>query len=161
MSVDLIVEAGDWAVLPLEELATDVLSLVARTQNLENPTLSILACDDTRIAELNTEFRGKPVPTNVLSWPVVEIERDARGQPEAMDFEDGELGDIAIAFETCSREAETQSKSLEAHVTHLILHGTLHLLGYDHETDQDATVMEKLETELLAKLGYDDPYSLP
>jgi len=119
--------------------------------------IALLACDDARIAELNGDFRAKPTPTNVLSWPSEERSPDVPGtHPEAPD--DIELGDIAIAFETCTREAETQNKPFEAHVSHLLVHGTLHLLGYDHINDADAVLMEQLEREILGKMGIPDPY---
>lgn len=124
--------------------------------------ISVLACDDVRIAELNREFRDKPKPTNVLSWP--SEERGAAkegGQPalpdpaNTMDFE---LGDIAIAFDTCLNEAQLSGKPFEQHVIHLLVHATLHLLGFDHESDADAALMEGLETNILEKLGHPNPY---
>ena len=137
--------------------------------------ISLLGCDDTRIAVLNTEFRGKPAPTNVLSWPAQDLSAEEAGEapyvpdatpqddPFAFDDEDeiGEgiaLGDIAIAYDTCAREAAEADKPLAHHVTHLILHGTLHLLGYDHVRDKDATLMETIEVAILGKLGIPDPY---
>lgn len=126
--------------------------------------ISILACDDTEIARLNTDFRGKPTPTNVLSWPSEERAAMSPGglprppEPGA----DGliALGDIAISFDTCLREATAADKPMADHVTHLIIHATLHLLGYDHETEPDAALMEGLEVKLLGKLGLDDPYRM-
>src|SRR5690606_15212154 len=104
--------------------------------------ISLLACDDARIAALNTEFRGKPVATNVLSWPSEERAAEEAGGspdlPEPGDAEDPEeLGDIAIAYETCMAEAASQGKDPRDHVTHLLVHGILHLLGYDHIDDED------------------------
>ena len=125
--------------------------------------ISLLACDDTRIAGLNTEFRGKPKPTNVLSWPSEERAAEEVGGipdlPEPGDPDDPEeLGDIAIAWETCMNEAAEQGKDPHHHVTHLMIHGILHLLGYDHIEDEDARLMENLETRILAGLGIPDPY---
>jgi probable rRNA maturation factor len=94
---------------------------------------------------LNAEFRGKDQPTNVLSFPA------------AMGAEDT-LGDIALAYETVAREAKEQNKTFLHHAQHLILHGVLHLLGYDHETDAQARIMEALETRLLDTIGIADPY---
>nr|WP_281493302.1 rRNA maturation RNase YbeY [Yoonia sp. F2084L] len=122
--------------------------------------VSVLACNDARIAVLNEDFRGKPQPTNVLSWPSQERAAAMDGemplppQPGA----DTELGDIAIAYDTCAREAEAAGKTMRDHTIHLLVHGTLHLLGFDHERDRDATLMEGLETEILGKLGLADPY---
>ncbi|WP_371154754.1 rRNA maturation RNase YbeY [Jannaschia sp. 2305UL9-9] len=121
--------------------------------------VAILGCDDARIATLNADFRGKPKPTNVLSWP--SDERGAEtpgGAPLAPDPEDPELGDIAIAYDTCAREAGEQGKTFDAHVTHLLVHAVLHLLGYDHETDDDAMRMESLEVRIVTALGLPDPY---
>ena len=121
--------------------------------------IAVLACDDARIAKLNTEFRDKPTPTNVLSWPSEErgAEEDG-GVPFPPEGPDTELGDIAIAFETCEREATAAGKPMTEHVTHLVVHGVLHLLGYDHIRDKDATLMEGLETAILGKMGFSDPY---
>jgi probable rRNA maturation factor len=148
-------------------LAQTAVQATLTDQNLD-PTqteLTILACDDPRIAALNADFRGKPTSTNVLSWPseerVVLCPGD-KPQPPKPGL-DGmiELGDIAISFDTCASEAKAAGKPIEAHVTHLIIHGVLHLLGYDHIRDPDATLMEQLEVEILGKLGHDDPYREP
>ncbi len=130
--------------------------------------ISLLGCSDARIADLNADFRGKPVPTNVLSWPSEDLSPKKAGerpQPPGKTslFPTGadmpiELGDIAIAFETCQSEADKAGLSLVDHTTHLIVHGVLHLLGYDHVRDQDATLMEGLETDILGSMGLDDPY---
>lgn len=123
-------------------------------------TIAVLGCDDARITALNAGFRNRAQPTNVLSWP--SAERGARhpGDRPAppVSGSDPELGDIAIAYDTCMREAEAAGRSLADHATHLIVHATLHLLGYDHLRDQDATLMETCEVEILGKLGIADPY---
>ncbi len=125
--------------------------------------ISLLGCNDTRIAELNADFRGKPQPTNVLSWPSDERGAEVPGRMPLAPDPSGqgltELGDIAIAYETCAAEAEQAGKTLVDHTTHLIVHGTLHLLGFDHERDPDAVLMEGLEVEILGKLGLADPYA--
>ncbi|HHB80585.1 MAG TPA: rRNA maturation RNase YbeY, partial [Aliiroseovarius sp.] len=124
------------------------------------PEISVLACGDARIAVLNRDFRDKPVATNVLSWPSVERGATQDGDlPEALDAaDDPEIGDIAISLQTCLREAEEMNKPVEHHVLHLVVHAILHLLGYDHERDKDAALMEHTETEILASLGVPDPY---
>ena len=155
MTVEILIEDKRWA--QLEALAVPAVGAVLRHLNVEGG-VALLGCDDARIAVLNGDFRKKPQPTNVLSWPSEERASDEPGgrpKPPA----DPELGDIAIAYETCAREAAEQGKSFEAHVSHLIVHGTLHLLGYDHETDADAALMEGLEVEILGNLGISDPYS--
>ncbi len=124
--------------------------------------IGLLGCDDLRIGGLNADFRGKPLPTNVLSWPSQERAAALGGVPDLPDRgsedEPESLGDIAIAWETCAAEAVAQEKPMADHVTHLIVHGVLHLLGYDHVEDADADLMETLEVRILATLGVSDPY---
>ena len=107
--------------------------------------------DDAGIRTLNHNWRGIDKPTNVLSFPAVALPGGG-SQPRA-------LGDIAIAYETTRREAETENKPFENHLSHLAVHGFLHLIGYDHETDGDAETMEQLERDILARLGIPDPYA--
>lgn len=162
MSVDVIIEDDRWVALDLEALAGRAAEATLAHLGLDPEAweISLLGCDDARIAVLNGEFRDKPTPTNVLSWPseerAAEGDGDVPDPPEA-GF-DPELGDIAIAYETCAREAAEAGKPVVDHVTHLIVHGVLHLLGYDHIRDQDATLMEATEVGILGKLGLDDPY---
>ncbi len=163
MIVDVVMEEPRWQALGFETLAARAAQAVAAHLGLSPAhEISLLACDDARIAALNAGFRGRPQPTNVLSWPSEERGAEAPGgiplPPDDPGMGDPELGDIAIAFETCQREAVEQGISPHDHVTHLIVHGILHLLGYDHERDQDATLMEGLETSILGKLGIADPY---
>jgi probable rRNA maturation factor len=159
MTTDCLIEAEGWASVDLACLA-DRAAAATLAHLGHDPAafeIALLACDDARIAALNADFRDRPRPTNVLSWPSEERAAETEGgQPHPPS--DPELGDIAIAFDTCAREAAAQGKPLEAHVTHLIVHATLHLLGYDHERDGDATLMERLEVEILGKLGVPDPY---
>nr|WP_321575865.1 rRNA maturation RNase YbeY [Sneathiella sp. P13V-1] len=119
--------------------------------------ISLLYTDDGHIQELNRDFRGKDKPTNVLSFPDTPLSNEALAQSAAWQ-EPLFLGDIAIAKETLIREAEEQSKSFEDHLSHLLLHGILHLVGYDHIEDDEAEEMEALEIKLLAKMGIDNPY---
>ena len=122
--------------------------------------ISVLGCDDARIAVLNADFRDKPQPTNVLSWPSQERAAATPGAAPELPVPgpDPELGDIAIAYDTCAREAHEAGKPLSDHVTHLIVHAVLHLLGYDHIRDEDATLMQAIEVAILGKLGLSDPY---
>jgi len=159
MSVDVIVESGAWVEKNLQALGETTTNATLHHLGFDPNSFEsvILACDDARIADLNRDFRNKPTPTNVLSWPTEE--RGAShpgGTPAAPTLE--ELGDIAIAYETCEREAAEADKPFDAHVSHLLIHGTLHLLGYDHIDDADAGLMERLEVEILATLGHPDPY---
>lgn len=162
-AIDLVIEDDRWEQIPLLKLATQAIEAGLKATNApDGYELALLACDDTRIAELNAEFRGKPTPTNVLSWPSFDLAPlhpgDAPGSLPAPTGFDDTLGDIALAYGTCIREAREQGKSVDHHLTHLILHGTLHLLGFDHETDADARRMETLESQILAEMGIRDPY---
>ena len=161
---DIVIEDPRWEALDLAGLVRDASTRTLAHLGIEaeDPELSLLACDDARIAVLNADFRGKPVPTNVLSWPAEERGAEMPGgRPDTpQPGHDGsiELGDIALAYETCLKEAQAGRLTFEAHVTHLLVHGVLHLLGYDHEEDADAVLMEGLESEILGKMGIDDPY---
>ena len=162
--VDIIIEDERWKDL-LPALAETAAQAVLTDQGLDPAAfeVSLLGCDDARIAVLNAEFRGKPAPTNVLSWPAQDLAPEAEGArpdlPEPFLPDEREsLGDIAIAWETCAREAEEQGKSLHDHVLHLIVHGVLHLLGYDHIREGDAALMEGTEVRVLDRMGISDPY---
>ena len=116
--------------------------------------LAVMLTDDTGIRALNANWRGIDKPTNVLSFPAL--------QPTGTSSPDEAprmLGDIAIAYETLRREADAEHKPFDHHLTHLTVHGFLHLIGYDHETDGDAEEMENLERRILAQLGIPDPYA--
>ena len=160
MSVDVIIEDERWASVGLEVLSEVALREVVQHLGLHRDvSVAVMGCDDRRIATLNADFRGKPVPTNVLSWPSVDRRAGRVGQEPDKPLGAEELGDIAIAFETTEKEAVSGGLSLKDHATHLIVHGLLHLLGYDHETDADGDLMESIETAILARLGIADPYS--
>ena len=161
MNLEVAIEDENWRAAGLAELAERAARAVFDRLTISADTfeLSILACDDARIAALNADFRGKPQPTNVLSWPSADRTADSDGDRPAPPTGDPELGDIALAFETCQREAAEQGKRFEQHILHLIVHGLLHLLGYDHARDGDADLMESTETAILQVLGVPDPYS--
>ena len=162
MLTDTIIEDTRWKGADMPALAERAARAVLIHLGLDPAAfeISILACDDTRIATLNADFRDRPQPTNVLSWP--SAERGAQGPGEVpglpVTARDSELGDIAIAYETCVREAGAARVGLADHATHLIVHAVLHLLGYDHIRDKDATLMELTEVAILGKLGVADPY---
>jgi len=164
MSVDVVIEDTRWQDAGLEAIADQAMGAVLAHLGLSDGDweLCVMGCDDTRITELNAEFREKPTATNVLSWPSEERGAEQAGQtPEPPQGPDPELGDIAISYDTCLREALEAEKPFADHVTHLVIHGILHLLGYDHIRDEDATLMERIEVEILGKLGISDPYILP
>lgn len=119
--------------------------------------ISVLACDDSRISSLNSTFRGKAKATNVLSWPS-EVRSADRLPVPGNPNNPLELGDIAISFETTMAEAGAAGLPFADHVLHLLVHAILHLLGYDHEDDRSAALMEATESRILASLGVPDPY---
>lgn len=163
--MDCVIEDARWEAFGLEPLADTAIRQALAHLDLPPTgfTLCVMACDDARIAALNADHRGKPKPTNVLSWPSDERASGTPGlapaMPEPGEADDPEhLGDIAIAFDTCAREATEAGKPMADHVTHLVVHGFLHLLGYDHIDDADAELMETTETAILARMGLSDPY---
>ena len=161
MLTDTLIEDARWQEYPVQDLAENAASATLSHLGMDPSRweITVLASDDARIATLNAEFRDKPAATNVLSWPSATRGAPLAGtRPDLPTGPDPELGDIAIAYETCVAEATAAGKSLPDHVTHLIVHATLHLLGYDHVRDQDATLMEAIEVEILGKLGLPDPY---
>jgi len=163
MPVEVNVEAAQWG-----DPAAMIESAVGATlRHLgHDPAafeVSVLACDDARIRTLNAQFRGQDRPTNVLSWPAEDLSAETAGGlpgPPAPGTADdpSELGDIALAHETCAREAAEQGKRLPDHAAHLVVHSVLHLLGYDHEHSEDGHLMEKTETAILAQMGITNPY---
>lgn len=153
VDIDISVEAGDWpdeaALTRLVDRA--VLAAFAETGATGHSELSIVFSDDTHIRSLNANWRGKDKPTNVLSFPAFPFPKGGLLPPM--------LGDIVLAAETVAREAALEDKPLDNHITHLVIHGLLHLLGYDHETDTEAEEMEAIERSALARLAIPDPYA--
>jgi probable rRNA maturation factor len=147
VAVDVLVEDPRWEALgDLDALAARAVARDAPGRPLE---LSLMLADDAALKALNRDWRDKDRPTNVLSFPA---------PPQVGMPGPRHLGDIAMAYETLAREAEQDGKSLTAHALHLIVHGTLHLVGYDHEEEAEAETMEGLEIEALARLGVGNPY---
>lgn len=130
-----------------EGLLVEALGAAAQAES-KSGSVSLLLGDDKSIADLNQQFRNKGGPTNVLSFP-----------PAPGGAEPGFLGDIALAAETIVEQAQFQGKRFEHHAAHLVVHGFLHLLGYDHENPADAEIMEARERAILASLGIEDPYA--
>jgi probable rRNA maturation factor len=144
-------EAPDAEAVIMHAIAVAADSVDADVADAE---LAIMLTDDTGIRTLNSNWRGIDKPTNVLSFPALQpVAPQKPGDAPRM------LGDIAIAYETMRREADDEGKPFNHHLSHLAVHGFLHLIGYDHETDDDAEAMERLETEILALLGIADPYA--
>lgn len=151
--VDISVEAEGWgdegAVRAIAERAIAAAIAEEGLQMVAGSEVSLVLSDDARIRALNKSWRGKDKPTNVLSFPGDDGEEAAFGPL---------LGDIVIALETVEREARDLAKPFDEHLTHLIVHGTLHLFGYDHQIDEEAEEMEDAERRILARLGFSDPY---
>lgn len=142
-----------------KKVAIQTLEVLGFLKHFSEAELSINLCNDSEIQELNHNFRGKNKPTNVLSFPAFEITN--QNWKSALKAETNPyLGDIAIAYETLEQEATEQNKTFKDHYSHLLIHSILHLLGYDHENEKDAEVMEALEIEILDKFGIKNPYIL-
>lgn len=155
LDIALSVEAGGWPPeRELERIAGLAIVAALAELGLTPPAeceLSVVFTDDRGIRQLNARWRGKDKPTNVLSFPAFPVERGAPLPPM--------LGDIVIAYETVEREARDEGKPFDAHLLHLVVHGFLHLLGYDHEGEAEAEEMERLERRILAALAIPDPYA--
>lgn len=151
--IEVSLEAEGWRVLAdPEAFAARAASAALAAAGLGglDAELSLLLADDARAAELNAAFRGLAKPTNVLSWPSVERAEPADAESLGpAPF----LGDIAVAIETLQREAEMYGRALEHHAAHLIVHGVLHLIGYDHQDEESAARMEAVEDDALSRLG--------
>ena len=145
--IEVEIEVGEWT-----DAIDDVAALVERAAVAvlgdKAGGVVILLTDDETVRDLNDRFRGKDRPTNVLSFPAADMP-GANPQP---------LGDIVLAYGVCATEAEEQSKTLRNHLTHLVVHGVLHLLGFDHIAPAEAAKMEALERRVLKLLGIADPY---
>ena len=154
LTADILVTADCWQAEPeAEALVQRAIDSAAQhvAASADAAEVAIVLTDDSGIRTLNRDWRGIDKPTNVLSFPAV--------QAPAGPAHPRMLGDIAIAYEITRREAENENKPFAHHLSHLAVHGFLHLIGYDHENDTDAEKMEKLEREILASLGVPDPYA--
>ncbi|MGV6875104.1 rRNA maturation RNase YbeY [Pseudochelatococcus sp. B33] len=154
LSIDVLVQSPQWSALTgaerLAERAVAAALSRAGVPVLAGAELSVALADDAAVRQLNAQWRGFDKSTNVLSFPAAGPDELARAP---------HVGDIVLAFETVEREARDDGKTLADHTTHLIVHGTLHLLGFDHETEAEAEAMEALEIAALADLGVADPYT--
>jgi probable rRNA maturation factor len=153
ITAEIEIAAPDWDDVSVERVTARALEQLnaVRPEGWAAGLVALLFTDDATIRTMNRTFRGRDSATNVLSFPTA-------GPPGLPPHIEMPLGDIALAAETCLREAAEKGVSPEDHTLHLIIHGILHLLGYDHVDDQEAAAMEALETRLLAKLGVADPY---
>jgi len=156
-AVDILIESEAWRMLPeAEDIVRLAIAFAATSKAVicrKKSVLAVLLCDDETIESLNARWRGQEKPTNVLSFPAPPLRGD-------MPYEKIPLGDIAIAYETLSREASEQSKPVSDHLSHLVVHGFLHLVGYDHHEDGEAEEMERLECDILGRIGIADPYAV-
>ncbi len=154
---DVLVTAPCWQCEPeAEAVIQRAIAAAAETvdEDVADAEVAVMLTDDDGIRTLNRNWRGIDKPTNVLSFPALQPQGDRKeGAAPPM------LGDIAIAYQTMRREADEEQKPFDHHLSHLAVHGFLHLIGYDHETDDDAEEMEALERRILAQLGIPDPYA--
>ncbi|MBG1233818.1 rRNA maturation RNase YbeY [Aestuariivirga litoralis] len=152
MQPDLVVADQRWAKIPALKAWVKKAHLAALKKSDAARPVTILLSDDAELKTLNRDWRGKDKPTNVLSFPAA-----AAKLPKG---EVAPLGDIALSYDTCAKEAKEAGKTLRDHAVHLVVHGLLHLTGHDHEIEVEAEAMERKETRILAKLGIADPYVL-
>jgi len=150
-AVDILIESALWNGEPEHQaILRQAIAAAAREASSKPAELAIVLTDDSAIRALNRKWRGRDEPTNVLSFPA--------GSAAAATHQAAHLGDIVIAYETSAREASYEGKPFAQHLAHLAVHGYLHLLGFDHETEAEAVVMERLENEILSQLGVPNPY---
>jgi probable rRNA maturation factor len=150
-SIDILIESALWnGEAEHQAILRQAIAAAAREASSKPAELAIVLTDDSAIRALNRKWRGRDEPTNVLSFPA--------GSAGGATDQVAHLGDIVIAYETSAREASCEGKPFAQHLAHLAVHGYLHLLGFDHETDAQAVVMERLEAEILSQLGVPNPH---
>ena len=155
--LDILVVADCWQAEPqAESVIVRAIAAAAEfvTVDVGESELAVMLTDDAGIRTLNRNWRGIDKPTNVLSFPALQP-RGSRNPDDPPRM----LGDIAIAYETTRKEADEEQRLFEHHLSHLAVHGFLHLIGHDHEQDQEAETMESLERDILSRLGIPDPYA--
>jgi probable rRNA maturation factor len=151
-TVDVLVRSRHWRKQPRAGIIVkNAISAAAKVASTPRAELAIVLSDDSAIRALNRDWRGKNAPTNVLSFPAQAPGKSPRPSPY--------IGDIVIAYQTTAREAVAEGKPFKHHLAHLAVHGFLHLIGYDHETERDAQRMERLERAILARIAVPDPYA--
>lgn len=148
-TIDVQVQSSLWEAEPAAEEALRAAIAAAVCHVPAEGEMSVVLTDDATIRALNREWRAIDKPTNVLSFPAAPVKGIGLPAP---------LGDVVVAYETLAREAAEENKPVLHHLAHLVVHGYLHLLGYDHETDSEAETMEEMEREILGGIGIADPY---
>jgi probable rRNA maturation factor len=148
-AIDIVIASPLWHDVPAVETIIERALIAALPEDAEASEVAVMLTDDAEIRTLNRQWRNEDHATNVLSFPQTAA---AQGTPRL-------LGDIVIAYETTAKEAADEGKPLPDHLSHLAVHGLLHLLGYDHESNDQAETMENLERRILAQLGVPDPYA--
>ena len=168
MELHVLIEEKKWQEINLKKILLRVVEpALSFLSNLEpNYEIALLASNDKSISKLNLKYRNMGSATNILSWPEYNLKNVLPGKmPEKLPVSGHDnckisLGNLAVAYETCKSEANSIGISLENHMSHLLLHGFLHLVGFDHHNDLDAELMEGIEVKLLGGLGISNPYSL-
>ena len=167
LTVAIVKEQGDWSGFDSLEQAIDAAALALtrhpQAVRARGAEAGVVLADDGMVRGLNATYRGKDAPTNVLSFPfqapAVAVRSDDTEREAVEPAEPRHLGDVVLAAETVGREADAQGIPPLHHLQHLVVHGLLHLLGFDHDTEPQAETMEGLEVEILATLGVPDPYA--
>ncbi len=161
LQVEVMIAAGDWsAAEPIDDAIGEIVRAISNWPGLLDRDAEATVClsDDAEVSQLNAQFRGKPRPTNVLSFPADDVFGQMSADGDA-SLPPQQLGDVILAIETVAIEASDSNVEMRHHLQHLVLHGLLHLQGYDHQTGREAEVMESLETAILQSLGIADPYA--
>jgi probable rRNA maturation factor len=160
MQIEVVIRSPRWRRQPkAKTIVKSAVSAAAKAVSTPPAELAIVLCDDSTIRALNRTWRGQNKPTNVLSFPAADIGRTPPSRGARPRVPRRYVGDIVIAYETVAREAVAEGKPFPHHLTHLAVHGFLHLLGYDHDDDGDAEIMERLERRILRRLAIPDPYA--